>query len=389
VLGVVVRMTNDQDDDKDHIAGDGSWRTPTHSMNVDAPQVARTVVRSDAADIEVDSIIGSYRIVKQIGTGGMASVFEGVHRVLPRRVAIKVMHPELRGRSSIDSRMIQEAVILDQLFHPGVARMFDCGILPDGRPWIAMELVSGESLAARIARDSKLSVTEVCNLIAAVADVLAMVHPLGIVHRDLKPDNILFSDAVGGFPLRVIDWGVAHLARLTLAGETCGTPVYMSPEQTGGRNIAPPCDIYSLGVMAYEALAGVPPFDAQTLAELVSLHFHNDAAPLATHRPDAPHALCALIDLMLHKTPGCRPTAADLRQLMQQMALAVLEDATEFASYAITSAPWPPLETSSIEQTVRIRRPQWTPDMRAGSGYRLVKPLDESHTASGEIERKR
>jgi serine/threonine-protein kinase len=278
--------------------------------------------------------------------------------MMPRRVAIKVMHPQLRGDSGMDTRMVQEAAILDQLHHPGVSRVFDCGLLADARPWIAMELVAGESLAAKLARDSKLSTTEVCNLISAVADVLAAVHARGIVHRDLKPENILFADADSGFPLRVIDWGVAYLgleARLTLDGVTCGTPVYMSPEQAAGHDIAPACDIYSLGVIAYEALAGLAPYDGRTLAEVSALHTYADATPLANHCPAAPPALCDLIDLMIRKIPSHRPSAADVRHAMQRIGLEIVEDSVEFASYSITTTPCTEDDTITQPLTLRSR----------------------------------
>jgi eukaryotic-like serine/threonine-protein kinase len=336
---------------------------------------ATMVLRSDTPGLVPDTLIGSYRIVQQIGTGGMASVFEAVHLLLPRRAAIKVLHAELRGSAGMDTRMLQEATILDGLLHPGVSRVFECGLLPDGRPWIAMELVAGESLAAKMARDVRVSSAEVCNLIAAVADVLATVHPLGIVHRDLKPDNILFADAATGFPLRVIDWGVAHHgfeARLTLDGITCGTPVYMSPEQAAGRDIAPACDIYSLGVIAYEALVGEAPFEGRTLADIVTLH-HTDAVPLEDRCPTAPIALCELVHRMIHKIASWRPTATEVREAMQQIARDIMEHGGELEVPAITIEP-------DTDDDIAVEHadapPHWTPDrsMMNGSGYLLLRP---------------
>ncbi len=296
--------------------------------------------------------------------------------MLPRRAAIKVMHSQLRGESGMDMRMIQEASILDQLCHPGVPRVFECGLLDDGRPWIAMEIIDGESLAAKLERDSRLSATEVCHLISAVADVLATVHPLGIIHRDLKPDNILFADAATGFPLRVIDWGVAHLgeAKLTRDGVTCGTPVYMSPEQAAGRDITPPCDIYSLGVIAYEALMGEAPFEARTLAKVVTLQRQGEAAPLANNSA-APRALCELIHRMIHKTASKRPSAAEVGEAMQQIAIDILEESDEFASYAITT---------DIEDAAALSPPSSGPELAMVRASRwLNSELITPRTASG------
>jgi serine/threonine protein kinase len=358
---------HDNDHTHDHIA---VAHRSQHGSQPRFENISATLVlREDVAGLVPDSIIGSYKIVKQIGIGGMATVFEAAHVMLSRRAAIKVMHARLRGDAGVNSRMVQEASILDEVYHPGISRVFDCGLLADGRPWIAMELIAGESVAAKLARDATLSATEVCNLISAVADVLATVHPLGIVHRDLKPDNILFAEAASGFPLRVIDWGVAHLGNLTLDGETCGTPVYMSPEQATGRDIAPACDIYSLGVIAYEALAGVAPFEGRTLADVVALH-SVDAAPLV-ERCSAPRALCELIHLMIHKTASCRPSAADVRLVMQRIALEILDGDDEFASYVVTTTP------------SAVFKARWTPQtsMVEGSGYLWVRPQGGSATA--------
>ncbi len=269
-----------------------------------------------------DTVVGSYRLVKEIGRGGMGLVFEAVHTILPRRAAIKVMHPELRRQPGMATRMVQEASILDEVRHPGIVRVFECNVLEDRRPWIAMELVEGETLAARVHYMTKLSALEVATLLSEVSDVLAAVHARGVIHRDLKPDNLILTPADRDYPLRVIDWGVARLGptgRLTLDGLPPGTPIYMSPEQATGKNIAAPCDMYSMGVMAYEALTGQPPFDGRTLAEVVCQHLTSEPEPL-DGLCDAPPALCALILRMLEKNPADRPAALEVRQLGRAIA---------------------------------------------------------------------
>ena len=336
-------------------SGSGVGAVVATQILVENPYTAET------HELQPGSVVGSYRILGEIGHGGMGAVFEAVHTLLPRHVAFKVLHPQLRTSPGMDSRMVQEATMLDHIHHPGIARVFDCGLLDDGRPWIAMELVLGESLATRLHRKTRLSPLELCNLVGALADVLAVVHLRGIVHRDLKPDNVLFTDT--GFPLRVIDWGVARLgpsSRVTLDGVTCGTPVYMSPEQAAGRNIAPPCDIYALGVIAYEALAGHPPFDGRTLAEVVSLHLHGDAPPLAVECPAAPRALCELIHQMLHKVPLYRPTATELQHSMRELVCMISKGNPEFESYEITmgrphSTPETALLPTLVANPVRAR----------------------------------
>ncbi len=258
-----------------------------------------------------DKVVGSYRIIKEIGRGGMGTVYEAVHTVLPRRAALKVMHPELRRQPGMATRMVQEAAILEDVRHRGLVRVFECNVLDDHRPWIAMELVEGETLANRLHLAPKMPAAELAKFLSEVADVLAAAHARGIVHRDLKPDNLLLTPSDPGFPLRLIDWGVARLGpmgRLTLDGPTSGTPIYMSPEQATGKNITTACDVYSLGVIAYEALSGDPPFDGRTLAEVVCMHLTSEPPPL--HEVcDAPPELCELVHRMLEKEPAFRPGA--------------------------------------------------------------------------------
>lgn len=299
------------------------------------------------AELGPESIVGSYRIAREIGRGGMGTVYEALHTVLPRRAAIKVMHGSLLKQPGMATRMVQEASILEDIRHPGVVRVFECNLLPDHRPWIAMELVEGETLASRLHYAHTLSPLEVATLLAEVADVLAAVHKHGVVHRDLKPDNLLLTPTDRDFPLKVIDWGVARLGpvgRLTLDGLTPGTPIYMSPEQATGKGIAAPCDIYSLGVIAYEALAGHPPFDGRTLAEVVCMHLTSEPARLLD-RTGAPKALCELVHRMLEKAPALRPGSIEVRQQARAIALELSTNA--YDELVISTDPRPRAAKSS------------------------------------------
>ena len=359
-----------------------------------------------AIELGPDRIIGSYRLVKEIGRGGMGTVYEAEHVVLPRRAAIKVMHADLRRQPGMATRVVQEAGILEDIRHPGIVGVYDCALLPDHRPWIAMELVEGETLAARLLTHGPLAANDVAKLLAEVADVLASVHAKGVVHRDLKPDNLILTPNDREFPLRVIDWGVARLGpigKLTLDGLTPGTPIYMSPEQATGRNIAAPCDIYSLGVIAYEALTGHPPFDGRTLAEVVSMHLMSEVAPLRD-RCGAPKELCELVHRMLAKDPSVRPSAIEIRQLARRivMELASAYESMEIVGLekpgaarhvAIAAAPTEDavvvdpeaLEFGVTELVPTIRRPRWTPEI----GSVPVAPKGPCDQVAGEILPKR
>jgi serine/threonine protein kinase len=357
-------------------------------------------------ELAPDSVVGSYRLIREIGRGGMGTVYEAVHTVLPRRAAIKVMHAELRKQPGMATRMVQEAAILEEVRHPGVVRIYECNLLEDHRPWIAMEYVDGETLAARLHYMSKLPPIEVSTLLAEVSDVLASVHARGVVHRDLKPDNLLMTPTDRDFPLRVIDWGVARLGpngRLTLDGLTPGTPIYMAPEQATGKGVASPCDIYALGVIAYEALVGHPPFDGRTLAEVVCMHMMSDAPPLRD-RCDAPVTLCNLVHRMLDKDPSLRPGALEVRQLARSISVKLSSAPTEehevcrpaalrirpphafdIPSDEVVVVDPEELEVGVTEMLPIVRKPRWTPEIGPIPG--ALTELHEPHAhplATGE-----
>jgi serine/threonine protein kinase len=353
-------------------------------------------------DLSPGSVVGSYRIEKEIGRGGMGKVYKATHTVLPRKAAIKIMHPELCRHPGMATRMVQEAAILEGVRHPGVVRVYECNLLPDRRPWIAMELVEGETLANRLHYAGTLPALEVALLLADIADVLAAVHKADVIHRDLKPDNILCTPTNGDYALRVLDWGVARLGpmgRLTLDGLTPGTPMYMSPEQATGLNVGPACDVYSLGVIAYEALTGEPPFDGRTLAEVVYMHLTRAPAALR-QRCNAPVELCDLVGRMLEKDPALRPGVIEIRQVCRAIATALAPyeefelsgidtDTRTGAARCRTAAD--ELEYGTTEMLPVVPRPRWTPEfghvpvVLAAQRNRVIAPRAPRDQVAGEI----
>jgi len=367
------------------------------------------------AELGPDSLVGAYRIVKEIGRGGMATVYEAQHTVLPRRAALKVMHGALLRQPGMATRMVQEAGILEDVRHPGLVRVYECNLLPDRRPWIAMELVDGETLANRLLYANTLPALEVATILINVADVLATVHRAGVVHRDLKPDNLMCTPSDRDYALRVLDWGVARLGplgRLTMDGMTPGTPIYMSPEQATGLNIGAPCDIYSLGIIAYEALTGEPPFDGRSLAEVVGMHLTRSPALLAV-QCNAPGALCELVHRMLDKDPAVRPGAIEVRQI----ARAIAQDLTPpYETFEVSGLdmraltpvrgvrmPYATSEETSVtdaealeygltEMLPVVSKPRWTPEIgrvsrvfAAGRNRQAIGPRAARDQVAGEI----
>jgi serine/threonine-protein kinase len=274
------------------------------------------------------SVVGSYRLGRRIARGGMGMVYEAAHVILPRRAAVKVMHPELIENQVAVQRMLQEACILEAFAHPGVVKVFECGTLPDGRVWLAMELIGGRSLSGHLACLGPLRVDELLGMIGTIADVLAAAHRSGIVHRDLKPENILVVGSALA-DLRLIDWGIALQPtlgpRLTLEDTTVGTPTYMAPEQVRGLRPDGRADVYALGVLAYEAATGTPPFTGPNGIEVALKHLTDRPLPLRVHRSDLPGGLASLIDRMLIKDPELRPTMAEICERLRVIAGVIAE----------------------------------------------------------------
>ncbi|MEZ4365535.1 MAG: serine/threonine-protein kinase [Kofleriaceae bacterium] len=267
------------------------------------------------AELPAKTKIGNYVIDRKIAAGGMATVYAASHAVLPRRAALKVMHATMLVHPGAAQRMLIEATVLARVDHPGSVEVYDCGTLPDGRAWIAMELLGDLPLSSVLAAKGPLPVAEVLPLMRAIATTLRAAHARGIVHRDLKPENVLVQGPAEARAYRVIDWGIAHqqaCPRVTQQETTLGTPTYMAPEQARGDALDGRCDVYALGVLAYEALTGGPPFQASSSIATLVEHLTRRPTPLPHLRADVPDAVAALIHTMLAKDPERRPTAAQV-----------------------------------------------------------------------------
>ena len=263
--------------------------------------------------LSTGQLVSAYRILELVGTGGMGWVYRAKHVLEGHVVALKVLRGDQLSQDRSIDRMMREATVLASVPHPGLPRFYECGMLPDRRPWIAMELVDGASLAGSIAR-GPVRPLDVLDVIAAVSDILASAHAHGVTHRDIKPDNIFLTpDDV--FPVRLIDWGIAHYlagARYTNMNEAIGTPTYMAPEQARGGPTDGHCDVYGLGVVAYHALAGRPPFLGGNSVEILVQHL-NRPLPALAPRCDAPREVIDLVEKMLIKNFEDRPTALEVR----------------------------------------------------------------------------
>jgi eukaryotic-like serine/threonine-protein kinase len=266
-----------------------------------------------------------YELAEPLGSGGMARVVAAHDRVLDRRVAVKFIHDERAGNPVDRQRLLREARGAAALHHPNTVAVFDAGE-DDGRPFIVMELVTGTSLAERLQRSGALPVDETVAVVAGVLAGLAAAHGRGLVHRDVKPANILLPDEGG---VKLADFGIAKAlaeasVRLTDTGHVLGTPRYLAPEQAAGQPATPRSDLYSLGVVAYECLAGRAPFEADSALAVALAHQQAPVPSLAAAAPRVPPALVAAVERTLEKDPEARyASAAEMRRAVLDAAGAV------------------------------------------------------------------
>lgn len=270
-------------------------------------------------------IAGRFRIEREIGTGGMGAVYLATHLGLDRPVAVKIIKREFAGDADVADRFLREARTMAKLRHPHAAMIFDAGNLPDGRHFIVMEFVEGETLSQVLAREGRFPASRAVEIATQICDVLEEAHRLGIIHRDLKPSNIL----LGRRGVCVLDFGVAKVlassaeSTMTYAstgsGQLIGTPRYMSPEQCLGQRVGARSDLYSLGVLLYEMLAGRPPFVDPLQSALLVKQATVPAPPLPKLRQDIQRPLALAVHTLLAKRPEDRPrTAAAAKALLER-----------------------------------------------------------------------
>jgi eukaryotic-like serine/threonine-protein kinase len=256
-------------------------------------------------------LAGRYRLTDRIAAGGMGEVWRGEDVLLNRAVAVKLLPTGRAGDESFLARFRAEARYAASLSHPGIARVYDYGESAEfGGAYLILELVNGEPLSAILARAGRLSPDPTLDIISQAARALDAAHQAGIVHRDIKPGNLLVA---GGGTTKITDFGIATAVRaaqashLTETGMVMGTAMYVSPEQATGAPVDASSDIYSLGVVAYECLAGHVPFMAREPLAIAFAHKH---APVPALPPDVPPPVADLVYDMLAKTPAGRPASA-------------------------------------------------------------------------------
>ncbi len=276
--------------------------------------------------------IGNFQLLRTLGEGGMGVVYEAQHMTMHRRAAIKVLRSELVRDPQAIRRFFNEARATNEVRHPGIVQIYDCGTAEDGSPWLIMELLEGETLSRRISRVGAMPAADVIALGAQTASVLEAAHRAGIIHRDLKPDNLYVvqnQESEPGERVKVLDFGIAKLngtaaskSMHTQTGMLMGTPLYMSPEQCRGTGqVDARSDVYSFGLILYQMLSGELPFMSEGMGELFDMQMNRPAPPLASKVPGVNPALAAAIERALRKDPAERfQTMGELQRALLAVA---------------------------------------------------------------------
>jgi serine/threonine-protein kinase len=282
-----------------------------------------------------DTIEGKYRIVRLLGEGGMGAVYEGENVRIHRKVAIKVLHAAVAAKADVVQRFEREAQAAGRIGSEHIVEVLDLGNLPEGDRFMVMEYLDGESLGERIKRKKRMAPQEVGHLLHQLLEGLAAAHAAGIIHRDLKPDNVFLMNQKGGQKdfVKVLDFGVSKFNALdsemsmTRTGAVMGTPFYMSPEQARGGKVDTRSDLYSVGVVIYQAVTGRVPFHAETFNELVFKIALESCEPAELVAPGLDPAFAALIVRAMVRDPAGRfQTAQEFQAAVGQWLMTAAPD---------------------------------------------------------------
>jgi eukaryotic-like serine/threonine-protein kinase len=279
-----------------------------------------------------DVLAGKYEVERVLGQGGMGIVFAAKHTLLRERVAIKLLLGADSTEPEVLARFLNEARAAARIQSEHIARVFDVGQLENGTPYMILEYLEGTDLGSRIDQKGAIGIAEAADILIEAAAGIQQAHAMGIVHRDLKPSNVFLAERNDGSRIvKVLDFGVAkHLGPTTFAEAKfqtsskalLGSPLFMSPEQVRhARSVDTRTDIWSLGIVLYNAVTASTPFDAETLGELLVKVLEAPVPPLRSHRPDAPAGFEAVVARCLMRDPAARyPTVLELAEALLPFA---------------------------------------------------------------------
>ncbi|WP_171810223.1 serine/threonine-protein kinase, partial [Corallococcus exiguus] len=310
--------------------------------------------------------LGEYELRSRIGVGGMGLVYDGIQPLIGKRVAVKVLRPELAHSSEQVARLLAEARAVNAIRHRGIIDIFGFGQLPDGRQYIVMEYLDGQPLDAILAEKGRLPVPEALSLLDEVLAALGAAHGAGVVHRDLKPSNIfLVRQPDGTRYVKLLDFGLAKRGEgptvrtaQTRTDMVVGTPEYMAPEQARGQSVGPMTDLYAMGVVTFEIITGRLPFIGSSPVDLLMKHVEARPPRPSEFVPDLPPAVDAFILQMLTKDPETRPGSADaLRQHLSKLRRTLRATRTNPTAPAPVEPAQPKPAAAVVVSDADARRP--------------------------------
>jgi serine/threonine-protein kinase len=306
-------------------------------------------------------IAGRYELGERLGYGGMSTVQVAMDRVLERQVAVKLLAEHLAEDSQFISRFKREALAAARLVHPNIVQVFDFGLdEANGRHYIVMEYIRGRSGAEILRQETRLGVADTLELVDGACRGLAHAHRMGVVHRDVKPGNILRSDDGA---VKLADFGIAKAmaggtSQITQAGSVLGTAAYLAPEQASGAQVGPSADLYGLGVVAYQLLAGRLPYDAASLTELALMQQREYPARLDEIAPEVPAALAIAVQRALSLEPEQRHASAEEMRCALQDGARGIASANSAAATAATSLLASTDEPTAATRAIPSARPR-------------------------------
>lgn len=338
--------------------------------------------RSDR-ELELEKLVGRtvagrYKVTKLIGLGGMGAVYEGEHLGIGKKVALKFVDREFAHTEQVASRFAREARAASAIESDHIVQVFDAGMDED-RPYIVMELLRGEDLGRMLRRTNKLPVPEALNIVAQVLRGLADAHEAGIVHRDLKPDNVFLTERRSDAFVKIVDFGISKIERtstgttplaLTQKGTVLGTPLYMSPEQAqAAPDLDGRTDLYSVGAILFESLAGRPPHVGETYEQIIVSICMTDAPDLRNVDPEVPEAVARFVRRALSRDRTKRFSSARqmLVALSEILPAAKALISPESIARTRASAADPEVSSSDALAAVRGSGTSWISRARAGT----------------------
>lgn len=348
------------------------------AMSAPSPPSPFDSIRPAPRDAD-DPLIGvtladRYVVQRLIGVGGMARVYYAQHRAIGRPLAIKVLKKELAKDATLVRRFTNEGRTVGSLGHPNIVESLDMGSTPDGSPYLVLEFLDGTPLSHRLDRTGMLSVGRAAYIAAQIARAVAAAHERGIIHRDLKPENVFLIRRNGVEDhVKVLDFGVSKFvgsdgttSDVTAAGTVVGTPQYMAPEQIGGESVDERTDVYGLGIILYEMLVGIAPFNGRSMQDTLHAVFAEVPAPVDSIRREVPAALASLIASALQKKREQRPPT----MLAMAEALDAFAEAPTPTAAGATRALAPSAGATSRPVLARPRVPSGSETLSASMDFR-------------------